>query len=538
MYNAITLSQAKRLVLAPEGIRKIHISLGDTDDIIYAIKEADKESAKFTRQLAPLFKSATALITCQRIFEFVKNNIQYQVDAIGTQVIKSPSQTIFTGFADCKSMSLLIGSLFKNLGFTFRYRFTTYDSDRAKSKLVSHIYCIATIQGKDVIMDTVYGYFNKEKKYLYHTDTMPEVSYIAGINKPVVIKRVGTSLAQKPYPKRPIQRGVTISKVALFGTEEDAFIGEIQHEVGFIRIKNPFKAIAKAVSNVAKGVAKGVSNVGKGIVQATKFVGTNVAKGVSNAAKWTGTAIKDAGKGIVQAAKWTGKNVVVVVKKAGEVVKKVGEAALRYNPLTLAMRGAIALIVQVNAWGWATKLGYGSMGVEELVKRGSSESNARKLVSARGKLLNFWKDVARGTDSEFNGMVIVGFAKKAFLRGIHKSEGIGEAISLSAAIAIASGFVGLATSVFAGVTAIDDKNKANEDRKREASERAKQQEQERQDRAKAEQLAEQKERERQQLLAAKLETEKARQATPASIPDDDDPDDDDPDDDDPDDDDE
>lgn len=90
------------------------------------------------------------------------------MDEQGQQLIKSPSQTIHTSFADCKSMSLLVGSLLKNLGITFRYRFTTYDKSKANSKLVSHIYCVAMIESEDVIMDTVYRFFNREKKYLYH----------------------------------------------------------------------------------------------------------------------------------------------------------------------------------------------------------------------------------------------------------------------------------------------------------------------------------------------------------------------------------
>lgn len=88
------------------------------------------------------------------------------MDEQGQQLIKSPSQTIHTGIADCKSMSLLVGSLLKNLGITFRYRFTTYDKSKANSKLVSHIYCVAMIESEDVIMDTVYR-FLIERKNIY-----------------------------------------------------------------------------------------------------------------------------------------------------------------------------------------------------------------------------------------------------------------------------------------------------------------------------------------------------------------------------------
>lgn len=79
MQNTISLSQAKQLVLAPEGIVKVHIPLGDTDDIIKTIQIADRESAKFTRELAPLFKSSSKLTMCRSVFDFVLKNIHYQV---------------------------------------------------------------------------------------------------------------------------------------------------------------------------------------------------------------------------------------------------------------------------------------------------------------------------------------------------------------------------------------------------------------------------------------------------------------------------
>lgn len=248
MYNDTTLGEAKQLVLPDEGVRKIYIPYGDTGDIIYAIKEADKESAKFTRDFAPLFNSSSQLLTCKRVFDFVLQNITHQVDATGTQLVKSPSQTVHTGIADCKSMGLLVGSLLKNLGIKFRYRLTAYTASRAKSKLVSHIYCVAMIYSGDVAMDTVWQIFDSEKPYLYHhKDLMPEVSYVAGINTNIFAKKaiknrglvIATSaagasvLVRKSLQVPKILKNRRQLTVGLFGTEDDYFIGEIETYMGF-----------------------------------------------------------------------------------------------------------------------------------------------------------------------------------------------------------------------------------------------------------------------------------------------------------------
>lgn len=156
----VSVSIANNLMPSPKGTVNVVHKKGYTRDIINTILEADKKAHLDTKALAEKFN------TLEDIWTFVHTKISYKKDAPGDERIKLPSVTWKDRYADCKSMSLFIGSILKNKGIPYAYRFTKYDNDRD----YTHIYVIAYPGGNEIILDAVHDTFNEEVEYTAKKD--------------------------------------------------------------------------------------------------------------------------------------------------------------------------------------------------------------------------------------------------------------------------------------------------------------------------------------------------------------------------------
>lgn len=153
---------------------------GQTFDIIREILETDKISQINTANFAPYLRGKDLLDTLSRAWHFVKQNIKYRLDPIGYQYVKTPSRTWSDKFADCKSYSIFIASLLKNLGIPFKYRFTTY----IQGGDYTHVYVIVPVDGNEIIMDCVMPAFNAQKPFVKNKDyDMTKIVRLSGIGE-------------------------------------------------------------------------------------------------------------------------------------------------------------------------------------------------------------------------------------------------------------------------------------------------------------------------------------------------------------------
>ena len=128
-----------------------------------------------TKNIAPQFKGATDSDTCRKIFDFLLKKVKYDKDGF-TQKIKYPSALLREGRGDCKSYSLFIAAILKNLNIPFRW---TYASYTPGVKTPGHVY-ITTDSG--CIIDCVWGKFNSEKQPYNKFYKSMNISYISGID--------------------------------------------------------------------------------------------------------------------------------------------------------------------------------------------------------------------------------------------------------------------------------------------------------------------------------------------------------------------
>lgn len=151
---------------------------GKTQDIVSAILEADRLNEKQTRDLAPELRGANDMETLRNVWFFVRSNIKYIKDKPGHERIKLPAKTWADRTGDCKSMSVFIAGLLKNLKIRCKYRFTAYTSGP-----VTHVYVVAMLGRQEIILDAVYPRFNEEEPYHHKKDHMTKISMVHGIGR-------------------------------------------------------------------------------------------------------------------------------------------------------------------------------------------------------------------------------------------------------------------------------------------------------------------------------------------------------------------
>lgn len=149
-----------------------------TGDIIEVLNGATVKAINDTKQFAKEFKGLNCLESAENVWNWVKINIPYLRDPEGKQIIQQPSALVRNkNGGDCKSFSLLIGSLLYNLGCNnVRLRYVSYKNDN----IPTHVYCIFTYNGVDIPVDGVIDTFNFENKKNFKIDYKMNVYELSG----------------------------------------------------------------------------------------------------------------------------------------------------------------------------------------------------------------------------------------------------------------------------------------------------------------------------------------------------------------------
>jgi hypothetical protein len=147
-----------------------------------AIEAVIPQAVEQTKDIANRYRGKTEAETCKKIFNYLKNQINYKADGAEQQV-RLPSGLIRTLQGDCKSYAVFTSAILSNLGIPHSLVYTSYDE---KDATPTHIYVVTD---KGCIIDAVYGKFNAEKKPTYKKLKPMNISYIAGIKSR---KRIGS----------------------------------------------------------------------------------------------------------------------------------------------------------------------------------------------------------------------------------------------------------------------------------------------------------------------------------------------------------
>ena len=211
-----------------------------TNDIINAILRQHNKSLKDYDKLFYFFDCGNYYDTAKKVFNFLKNNIQYQIEPDELQTVKTPAAILATKNGDCKHMSLFIAGILdsyrRNTGdiFDLCYRFAAYDG----TKTPEHVFVVINPGTKNEIWcDPVLDYFNEQKQPNFYKDKKIDnmaLMALSGINEQPQIngvfdflKKTETGSSVKTTKAGDIVNVVSNLSTAIpvFGSTIASFIG-------------------------------------------------------------------------------------------------------------------------------------------------------------------------------------------------------------------------------------------------------------------------------------------------------------------------
>lgn len=154
--------------------------------------------------------------------------------------------------------------------------------------------------------------------------------------------------------------------------------------------------------------------------------------GRSRRKKKRGGFFKRVWSGVKKTAKKVGSGVKKAATKVVQVAKKIGKAIIRYNPLTIAARNGLLLVLKFNLFGLSKKIKYGYLTESQARAKNMNVLEWRKIKDVILKMERLFVKVGGKSEN----------LKKAILKGKAGGlNGLGEPITAAASTAAASGLI-------------------------------------------------------------------------------------------------
>lgn len=141
-----------------------------TTDIMRLLLECENESSAYAPLLKKYFCTNDPMKTANKIWDYMKNNITYRKESEKKQTGKTVGRILSDGFGDCKAFATFAVCALKACGIKANFRLAGYSR---YNKIPTHIYAIAIIQGKKIIVDGTLNNFNVEAPYTNAYDVKP-----------------------------------------------------------------------------------------------------------------------------------------------------------------------------------------------------------------------------------------------------------------------------------------------------------------------------------------------------------------------------
>lgn len=454
-------------------------------------------------ELASMLQGDSLKESCRNIFNFSYNYLQYHKDDDGTEQLRTPSRSWLDGQIrfkqkgksdagiDCDDYSIFVGSLLKCLSITFKLRITKYDG----KKNFQHIYVIVPAVGDsedEIVIDPVLSKFDYQKPYSFErSDFDMSPLQLAGLRG--IDGITGTSALGLPIS---VLSGIDIAGgVQAQANHEDliAIVSGVDFDDAINGLGDAEDATYNYLVRTRNYLLKNRDNKDKMahvqnpdqfismLDQAIKFWNTPQRDAVldklsdieeklaeKGLIKYDSEAIQGLAEldeldyemdGLGRRKRRRGrffKAIKRVGKKIGKVAKKVVKAIVRFNPLSIAIRGGLLAALRLNMFGIAKKLQYAYLPDELASKYNIDPTKHAKLKKTHSKVRKLFKGL-QGKESNLRKAILKGAKQKSsdfslkgidgLLADLKGLEAIGElaelgnmgAVATAASVTAASG---------------------------------------------------------------------------------------------------
>lgn len=163
------MSDLVKILPKPNNHSKVIKRFQTVNDIVELLLLADLQNSVYSKILHSYFNTGNKLKDIRSAYNYALANIQYLKE--GTlQTAKTIPAILNFGFGDCKHFSLFLASCCRALNIPYKFRFTSYNKYNSEA---SHVYIVANVYGKELILDGVLRIFGAEKPYQYKYDYKP-----------------------------------------------------------------------------------------------------------------------------------------------------------------------------------------------------------------------------------------------------------------------------------------------------------------------------------------------------------------------------
>jgi len=395
----------------PDERDRVIIKDGEVTDTVELMEKVVWKYLDDTKRIAPLLMRPSTHETCQAIWEFIHNFIQYKLDQRGLEQLRRPARSWAeraTG-VDCDCMSIFTSSILTNLKIPHSFRITKYSEDSWQ-----HVYVIVPTPGSNnyCVIDAVVSEFNYEKKY---TDKMDYMMNLKGINVAVLSGVSGndhyeavmaTSLSgiglgattnqsdlDKLYQNLVATRNAVAQNPSLVSTVDDpqALIKMLDYAIQYWYTDKRNEALDILAKNEAQLNLQNGVNTMNGLnydPDDLALSGINV-------------------KGFFTNVK---KTVKTVGQKVGQAAKVAVKAVVKYNPLSIAARGGFLLAMKLNLGKMASKLKWAYGTQQQAAAKNVSAGTWQKSKDALVKVERLFADKLQGSRDALKNAILKGRA--------------------------------------------------------------------------------------------------------------------------------
>jgi hypothetical protein len=446
--------------------------------------------------LANTLRADTLKNTCNNIFDFAYNYLQYKLDDAGTEQLRTPARSWMDGQIkykqqgdsdsgiDCDDYSIFVGSILRNLDIPFKFRITKYDG---KSNF-QHIYVFVPAIGDsedEIIIDPVLSKFDYQKPYSFQRSDfnmsplkmaagvkgIDGLSGSTGLGLPIYALSGVNSNDNNHTELMSIVSGVDFDNtIDGLGSAEDATLNYLIRTRNFLmksktnknkiaHIQNPEQFISMLNQAIKfwhtpqrEQVLEKLANIeeklaSKGFIK----YDDNEVKGLGRCCSRFFGSIKKIGQRV-------GKGIKKAGKKIGSVAKKVLKAVVRYNPLSIAIRGGLLAALRLNMFGISKKLQYAYLPDSLAEKHGINSNKLKDLKKRHHRVVKLFRGL-QGREKNLRSAILKGAKQKnsdfslsgtdGLLSELKRLDEIGELGNLGVVATAAS--IGAASGVLATI---------------------------------------------------------------------------------------
>jgi hypothetical protein len=458
-YHAIKNgSQYDRYFSKPETVDRVIIEDGEVDETVDLMKRVVWKYIDDTKRIAQFLKANTLNKTCENIWTFLHDHIQYRLDKKGVEQLRRPSRSWAerTEGIDCDCFSIFVSSILTNLEIPHKFRITKYNTNQFQ-----HVYVIVPNGAKHITIDCVLSEFDIEKDYSQNKDfTMNmngiNIAVLSGIASDDLLELVSGlegigELSTTTENERALYEHLVKTRNLI--TANPNRIRNVDQYEPFLKMLN--YAILHWNTPNRQAALEYLSRNEDQLNRLSGFDGSEDAE-MDGLDELYGDDDELNGKKAPKKAAKKG-----FFKKVGAAVKKGAKAAVkavvRYNPVTIAARNGFLLAMKINFKKMAAKLKWGYATKEQASAKGVSATEWEKSKNALTTVEKLFADKLQGKRDALKNAILKG--KAGGLSGMDDDDGLG--VLPAAALAAAIPVIGMALKILVDSGIMDKKEAEN-----------------------------------------------------------------------------